>query len=106
MKYALIIFTAALSLTSGCSWVELDRGAESVRVVERSRATNCERLAMTTTSVRTRVAGVERSPEKVAAELADLARNSAWELDGDTIVADGPQREGKQRFIIYRCRKR
>src|SRR5699024_11968493 len=97
---------SVLMLTFGCSWVELDPGADSVRLVESSRASNCERLGVTTTSVRSRVAGVERSADKVAGELADLARNSARELNGDTIVADGPLRDGEQRFIIYRCRKR
>ncbi|RFF32845.1 DUF4156 domain-containing protein [Wenzhouxiangella sediminis] len=97
--------TAALILSS-CTWVELERGAEGVRLVEPSHVLNCERLGTTTTSVKSRVAGVERDPDKVAAELADLARNSAWDMNGDTIVADGPARDGEQRFVIYRCRSR
>ncbi|WP_376696518.1 DUF4156 domain-containing protein [Wenzhouxiangella sp. EGI_FJ10305] len=106
MRKALIAGAVAAALTAGCSWVKLERGAEGVRLVEPSMATNCERLGTTTTSVRERVAGVERSPGKVEAELADLARNSAWDLNGDTIVADGPVQDGERRFIIYRCRSR
>lgn len=106
MKRLLMTGMAAAFLLSACSWVDLERGAEGVRLVEPSQALNCERLGTTTTSVKSRVAGVERSPSKVFAELADLARNSAWELNGDTIVADGPLRDGEQRFIIYRCRSR
>jgi len=106
MRKTLIAGAAAAVLAAGCSWVELERGAEGVRLVEPSMITNCERLGTTTTSVRERVAGVERSPAKVEAELADLARNSAWDLNGDTIVADGPPRDGRQRFTIYRCRSR
>lgn len=106
MKRLLMTGLVVGTLTAGCSWVQLERGAEGVRLVQPSHALNCERLGTTTTSVRSRVAGVERDPDKVAAELADLARNSAWELNGDTIVADGPPRDGEQRFIIYRCRSR
>jgi len=106
MSRLLVVSAIAVVLVVGCSWVTLERGAEGVRLVPPSQALNCERLGTTTTSVKSRVAGVERSPEKVAAELADLARNSAWDLNGDTIVADGPLRDGEQRFIIYRCRSR
>jgi len=106
MKKALIAGAAVALLAAGCSWVKLERGAEGVRLVKPSQALNCERLGTTTTSVRNRVAGIERSPDKVATELANLARNSAWDLNGDTIVADGPPQDGKQRFTIYRCRSR
>jgi hypothetical protein len=106
MPKILMSALGCLLLTSACQWVDLERGAEGVRLVEASHARTCERLGTTTTSVRDRIAGVERSREKVAQELADLARNSAWDLGGDTIVADGPPREGEQRFVIYRCRSR
>lgn len=106
MRTAIIASAVAASLLAGCTWVKLERGAEGVRLVEPSHVRNCERLGSTTTSVRNRVAGIERSPGKVEAELADLARNSAWDMNGDTIVADGPPREGEQRFTIYRCRSR
>lgn len=106
MRKLLFASAAALTLNAACTWVELERGAEGVRLVEPSHVLNCERLGTTTTSVKSRVAGVERSPDKVAAELADLARNSAWDLNGDTIVADGPVEDGERRFVIYRCRSR
>lgn len=94
----------AILLMTGCSWVKVEHGANSVRLVEASQVRDCERLGTTTTSVRSRVAGVERSSRKVSEELANLARNSAWEMGGDTIVADGPPDEGRQRFVVYRCR--
>lgn len=106
MKTLLTSTAAAVLLVTGCTWVKLERGAEGVRLVEPSHVRNCERLATTTTSVRNRVAGVERSASKVEAELADLARNSAWDMNGDTIVTDGPVEDGEQRFVIYRCRSR
>ncbi|NBB92957.1 MAG: DUF4156 domain-containing protein [Gammaproteobacteria bacterium] len=106
MKTLMTCIASAVVLTAGCTWVKLERGAEGVRLVQPSMVTNCERLGTTTTSVRDRVAGVERSPGRIEAELADLARNSAWELNGDTIVADGPIEDGQRRYVIYRCRSR
>jgi len=44
----------------------------------------------TIVSVAARVAGVERDPAKVAAELERLARNHAPKIGGDTIVPEGP----------------
>jgi len=93
------------TLVGGCTWVELQSGAESVELRSASAVHSCERLGRTTTSVRERVGAFQRSPGKVEEELANLARNSALELGGDTIVADGPVRDGEQRFLIYRCRR-
>jgi hypothetical protein len=106
MRFRAITLPLLAAALASCSWVTLERGAEGVRLVEPPRAINCERLGTTTTSVRDRVAGIDRSADKVASELADLARNSAWEINGDTIVADGPVQDGQRRFIIYRCRSR
>ena len=101
--YPWLILATAL-LLGGCTWVKPDPGAEQVRLVPASEAQDCQRIGRATASVRDRVAGVQRRAERVGDELADLARNSAIELGGDTIVADSPVTDGEQRFIIYRCR--
>ena len=44
-----------------------------------------------------------RSEAKVEEELLTLARNSAVEIGGDTLVAEGPPSQGAQRFRIYKC---
>lgn len=103
MGRTLATLVTILIITGCANWVKLDPGADTVDQKSASQVHSCERLGQTTTSVRERVAAVERSPGKVERELADLARNSALELGGDTIVADGPVEEGQRRFIIYRC---
>lgn len=98
------VVMVAIMTTAGCTWVKPESGAEQVRLLSADQASGCQRLGQTTTSVRDRVGGVQRKPGKVADELTTLARNSAFEMGGDAIVADSPVRDGQQRFIIYRCR--
>jgi hypothetical protein len=93
---------AALAV-SACTWVKTEPGAERVQLRSAEHVRNCERIGQTTTSVRDRVAAVQRRPGKVEDELDDLARNSAVELGGDTIVADSPVRDGQRRYIVYHC---
>lgn len=88
---------------AGCKWVDLKPGAGDVKLVERSATAGCQRLGTTTVSVRDRVAAVQRSPSKVAEELANLARNSAVDMKGDTIAAESPVRDGERTFGVYRC---
>lgn len=88
---------------SGCTWVKTDPGAEQVRLAGAADVQDCQYLAQTTASVADRVSGVQRRAERVADELADLARNSAVDVSGDTIVPDGPVSDGRRRFRIYRC---
>lgn len=88
----------------GCAWVKSDPGADQVAVAESHAVSGCERLGQTTVSLRDRVGAVQRRPGRVAEELAVLGRNSAAEIGGDTIVADGPVQDGQRRFNIYRCR--
>lgn len=98
-----ILFT--IFIISGCAnWVKLEPGAENIRLVGPEHVTACERVGQATTSVRERVAAYQRKPGKVEEELANLARNSALEIGGDTIVTDGPVNDGQRRFLIYRCR--
>jgi hypothetical protein len=98
----IILFLAAF--LAGCAnWVKLDEGAENIRLVSSGEVTRCDRIGQTTASVRERVGIYQRRPGKVEQELANLARNSALEIGGDTIVADGPVDDGRQRFSVYRC---
>jgi hypothetical protein len=98
-----LLLIASLTIAA-CTWVKTEPGAEAIPLVGMDAVTHCERLGQATTSVRDRVAGVQRRPGKVEDELADLARNSALDIGGDTLVADGPVRDGQQRFLIFRCR--
>jgi len=99
----LVLLIPCLFLAA-CTWVKIDPGADQVQLLTAEQVRQCEALGQATTSVRDRVAGVQRSPGKVEDELAALARNSAFEMGGNVIVRDSPVRGGQQRFRIYNCR--
>lgn len=102
MKKHLLIWFLAFSL-SACTWVKLTPGAEKVRVLSAQEVQSCTKKGKTTVSVKADVAGIERSQEKVKTELETLARNSAVELNGDTVVPTSEIKDGKQTFDVYRC---
>ena len=87
----------------GCSWVQVTPEGKIVRLVESlDQVEQCEKLGTTTSSVLPKFV-FERGKEKVAAELADLARNSAADMGGDTIVPISAVEEGKRTFGVYQC---
>lgn len=90
---------------AGCTWVELAPEAKDVALLgSEAEAQGCERVGQTIVSLRDRVAGIERSPEKVREELRTLARNSAAkDLKGNAILPISEVSEGRQTFAVYRC---
>ena len=102
MKKYIPILLFALTLTA-CAWVKLTPEGEKVRVLSASEVKSCTKKGKTTVSLKAKVAGLERHPEKVKKELEDLARNSAADLNGDTVVPASEIENGKQVFDVYRC---
>ena len=89
---------------SGCTWVALSPAAEGVQVRARDALEGCTRVGTTKARTKARVGIFARSEEKVAEELATLARNDAPDLGGNTVVAEGPvEADGVQRFAVYDC---
>lgn len=97
-----MLTVATITLTA-CTWVTLTPEGEKVRVLSAEEVTKCREVGKTTVSLAAKVLGVERHPEDVQKELNMLARNSAVELKGDTVVPLAPPEEGKQVFAVYRC---
>jgi len=98
------VTVAMLALTlAACSWVQLTEQGENVRVMEASEVERCERVGKTTVRTTARAAGLDRHAEKVQAELDILARNSAVEIGGDTVVRQGVPQDGQQVYGVYRC---
>jgi hypothetical protein len=99
-----IIATATIALTlSACSWVQVTTNGQAVRLVQtKNDVSSCKELGSTTTAVMSKFF-IERDHDKVARELADLARNTAAEMNGDTIVPTSPIKDGKRTFGIYKC---
>ncbi len=102
MKKLLITAFVALSL-SACSWVKVTTAGQAVRLVQSKQdAASCKELGTTTASVMNKFF-IERDHNKMARELADLARNTAAEMGGDTIAPISDIKEGKRTFGIYKC---
>ena len=94
---------ALLLLPAACAWVKPSVEGEKVRLLSAEEVVKCERVGVTTVSLLAKVAGVERNPKKVQQELNTLARNSAADVGGDTVVPISKVADGKQTFAIYRC---
>ena len=100
-----VIRIALLSvLLSACSFVPLNPGAEKVTRVTADHVRTCTKLGSTTVSVLDRIGIIPRSPEAIQENLETLAKNNAPGMGGDTIVAEKAPVEGKQTFLIYKCR--
>jgi hypothetical protein len=65
--------------------------------------TACKRMGKTTVKTAPKVVGLKRHEYKVEEELDTLARNSAVELGGDTVVRVDEPVEGRQVYEVYRC---
>ena len=98
-----ILLIALTGLTiSSCSAIELTSGGEKVRVLAPAEVSSCKKLGQTTTSVTDKVI-VKRPIETIELELSTIARNSADNMGGDTIVPLTVIENGKQSFTIYKC---
>lgn len=100
LRTALLLMTLSLS---ACSWVNLNQQGEQVKLGTKEEISNCERVGKTTVSTLSKVAGMNRYEESMQDELNKLARNSAAELNGDTVVPITPIEDGHQTFAVYRC---
>ena len=92
-----------LLVLAGCTWVKTTPDGEKVRVLEPHEVTSCKRIGKTIATGKASVAGIERSQKKVAEELRTLARNSAAEIGGDTVVPAAEIEGDSQVFAVYRC---
>lgn len=102
MKKILIVLCGGLILSS-CTWVKVTAKGESVRLVQSVRAVeSCKKLGQISTKVVSQVI-FNRDPETVAGELADLARNEAALMGGDTIVPASDIFDGRRSFGVYQC---
>jgi len=90
--------------TSGCTWVDPVAGASRVTLVMPEHVSQCKPLGTTVSQVKDKVGIIHRSEAKVTEELLTLAKNSAVELGGDTLVAETGPADGTQKFKIYKCK--
>lgn len=103
MKKILIAICGGLILSS-CTWVKVTSKGESVRLVQSIKTVeSCRKLGQVNTKVESKVIVFNRDADKVSAELADLARNEAALMRGDTIVPISEITEGRRSFGVYQC---
>jgi len=102
MKKILIAVCGGLILSS-CTWVKVTSKGEGVRLVQSVRVVEpCKKLGRVNAKVVSKVV-FSRDKEKTAGELADLARNEAALMGGDTIVPISEINEGRRSFGVYQC---
>jgi len=93
-----LVATAAVML-SACATVDLSPGGKDVKVLERARTQHCKHLGQTHVSV----AKLMRGEKPIENDLQILARNSAAEMNGDTVTPKGSPKNGEQTFDVYQC---
>jgi len=92
-----------IMVAGSCSWVKSTESGARVRVATAGEVEGCADAGTTHVSVMDKLGVVERNQAKVAGELATLARNSAAQLGGDTVVAITEIVDGAQTFAVYQC---
>ncbi|MGE5027990.1 MAG: DUF4156 domain-containing protein [Betaproteobacteria bacterium] len=105
-KMLVVAAVPLFALLSGCAsdFIKVREGSDRVSLAEASQVGNCQSLGRTTVSVVTKVGLYNRSIEDVDANLLQMARNSAVDMGGDTVVRGDRLEVGKRVFAIYKCR--
>ncbi|ATX81262.1 protein of unknown function (DUF4156) [Mariprofundus ferrinatatus] len=94
-----------LLLAGGCTWVKPTDAGMLVSVSTFEQVAACGKLGKVTVNVLDSIGFIPRSERKMAEELQTMAKNSAAEMNGDTIVAVSKVTDGEQAFNVYRCGK-
>jgi hypothetical protein len=101
MRKILIIVCSVV--LSSCTWVKVTSKGEGVRLVQSVKAAeSCKKLGTVNTKVVSQII-FHRDADKVSGELADLARNEASMMGGDTIVPVSEIVDGRRSFGVYQC---
>lgn len=100
MEWILVLLIGTLS---ACTWVKPTDAGQNVRLVSYDQVGKCKKLGKTTVSVLDKVGFISRSDDKIEGELKTLAKNSAADMGGDTIVVAGAVTKGEQPFDVYQC---
>jgi hypothetical protein len=96
------LLVAVLALQA-CTWVKPTEAGAAVVVAESFNVRDCALVSTITTSVKHSIGNRPRKAEKVAQELATLARNEAAIRGGDTIVPQGEVEDGARTYAVYAC---
>ena len=106
MKKLSLTLIAIAAVTSSCTWVKVSEQASSVAVANAANVRACKHISEVNVSVPNKVGFVKRDADKVATELANMARNEAVNDAGDTVVPSSAIENGRQSFNVYKCSKK
>ena len=106
MKKISLTLIAVAAVASSCTWVKVTEKGSSVAVANAANVRGCENLSEVSVSVTSKLGFIKRDADKVATELANLARNEAVGIGGDTIVPSSTIENGRQSFNVYKCNKK
>ena len=98
----LLVATLATGL-SACTFVQIQPGGQTIRVVAPGQALTCEKRGEIGVSVKDHLGPLERNDLKVRDELEVLARNEAPGLGADTVQPVSEPMDGEQRWAAFRC---
>ncbi len=99
-----LLLAASLAVgLSACTFVQIQPGGQSIRVVAAGQPLSCEKRGEIGVSVKDSVGPLERNDLKVRDELEVLARNEAPGLGADTVQPLGEPMDGEQRWAAFRC---
>jgi hypothetical protein len=102
-KHLLVLLTIGSLFVTGCATIKLSENGEKVRVLAPAEVSTCKKLGKSNASVTAKALGISRPIETLTKELANIARNSAANMGGDTIVPLTVIEEGNQSFVVYKC---
>jgi len=105
MIFKRLLVALALSnlFITGCATVKLSENGEKVRVLGPTEISTCKKLGQSNVSMTSKALGIARPIDTLTKELALIARNSAADMGGDTIVPLTVINDGKQSFVVYKC---
>jgi len=101
--FTISLLSATVLSLSACSWVQPLPGAFKVAYLPASEVIDCKKLGSTHASVLDKVGFYQRDNEAVKQDLIAVARNTAVDMRGDTIVSTSVLQNGRMEFDIYRC---
>jgi len=101
-----IVISATATSIVGCTsaFINVKSGSENISVLEAQQVTDCELKGKVTSSVLSKVGFISRSVEGVEENLLQMAKNSAIEDGGDTLVKGESTEFGKRTYSIYKCK--
>lgn len=105
MKKISLVLIAVAAVSSSCTWVKVSEPGSRVAVANTANVRGCTNVSEVNVSVPSKIWFVNRNADKVATELANMARNEAVSSAGDTVVPSSTIVNGRQSFNVYRCNK-